>query len=384
MFDSLMSFLMENTLIAEYTNWIVILAAFIALIILILIVRYYRKNKYAIDFWIMNTFYNWPIIGRSYKHKNDLREKDGWTAGETKLCDDFYFEYSRMLGYNDNYYNMCRDYLKKSDEVETEPTPAWAMGILILLVFGEAIIFSRLILEFVSEWSKNEANTIAYGVAVVIAGLLVWLTDRTGKEWHKNSKIRKIRTWQKAENDQEKNSVMIPNHQIELQTSYEDDNDKRYQQLLNRIEKVNAKVKPSYTWTIGTGAVILFIAVIAFIQRATLNIEEIDSTPMAAYATFAFFSLLFIGIQSIGVYIGYAYSFISKQGKIAWEATKRYNTAAEFYRPISIKKDYIKSQAQINLGKLQKRMKLDDDDHRNTFEDFIYDKNKKSKELGNI
>ncbi len=377
-----MNFLMGKTITAEYENWIVITVGILLFILIIFAITYYRKNKYVIDFWIMNTFYNWPIIGRSFKHKNDINVKDGWTAGEVKLCDDYYFEYNRMLGYNDNYYNMSRDYLKKADEVETTPIPLVKWIMLFLLVFGEAIIFSRLILEFVSEWSKNEADIIAYGMALVIAGLLVWLTDETGKEWYKNSKINKVRIWNQNNKSEDKKSILVPDYRIELQTSFDDDNSSRSEQLLNRLEKVNAKVKPTYWWTMITFSLIAFIAYSAFVQRATLNIDEIASTPMAAYATFTLFSLLFIFIQAFGIRVGYKHSFGSKQGKEAWEATKKYKTATEFYTPISVKKEYIKSQARVNLGKLQKRMKAKEIHHTNTFEDYLFNKNNKAKEMG--
>ena len=100
-------------------------------------IKWYFRNKYIVNFWIMNTFYNWPLIGRKSKHKHDNTTNDGWTAGEVKLCEDYFFEYARMNNLNDNYYNLCSNYLGKSEEIGQKPIPFWVWSMLIIFVFAE-------------------------------------------------------------------------------------------------------------------------------------------------------------------------------------------------------------------------------------------------------
>ncbi len=387
MFESLIDFFLQDTLIQEYANWIVILSSVIIIAIVSWLIKWYSYNSYIVNFAIMNAFYNWPLIGRGSKHKKDNTTDKKWSAGEIKLCEDYYFEYHRMESLNDNYYNLCRDYLAKAEEIGRKPIPFLIWALLVVLVFAEAIIFGKLILTFVGEFSANEVKMFSLLVAFLLAIILVWITDRTGAEWYKNSKISKIKVWQKSE-DGDNKKVPIPNTQVSLQTSYLDNNSPKYQQLLNRIKNLNAKVTRSYLFTIVAVILISSIAIIAFIQRATLNVDTINETPYAAYATYIFFSLVFLFIQMIGIYVGYVYSFTSTEGKKAWYSIYKYNTSEEFYRPIYMHKEYIKSQAQINLGKLQKyfnnKHKNLDISSNNTFHEFIINKRNKEKQNNEI
>ncbi len=387
MFESIVNFLVQETLIVGYVNWVVLLAVVIITTVLIWTIKKYLNDKYAISFWIMNAFYNWPLIGRSSKHKKDITTDNGWTSGEIKLCEDYYFEYDRKRSLNDNYYNLSRDYLSKAEEIGRKPIPFWVWFLLVSLVFAEAVIFGKLILTFVGEFSTNEVKIFSLLVAFLLAIILVWITDRTGTEWYKNSKIKKIKVWQATE-DGDNKSVPIPNTQIGIQTSYLDNDDKKYKQLLNRVANLNATVSKSYGFTLVAIILISAIAIIAFIQRATLNVDTINETPYAAYATYIFFSLVFLFIQMIGIYVGYHYSFVSKEGEKAWRSIYKYNTADEFYRPIKTKTEYIKSQAQINLGKLQKYLNDKHEDLdielNNTFHEYVKIKNEKEKSHNEI
>ena len=313
--------------------------------------------KYSNDviFWRMNYFYRWPIIGRMSIHKKNLYRdlQSGWYNGEKQLCTDFYPMYWKYAEKNEYYFEACRDYLAKAGETGRRLRPKWSWIVLSIFVFGEATIFGKLILSFAGELSNNQIQWVSYIIAFLLAALLLFLTERTGEELYKNTLIKKIIFWHA--NDQDPmHTIPRPNLQVRLDKNDIDNNDKDYQQILNRLNDVNAEVRPVYYYSIGTLILITIIASIAFIERSSLNVDIISETPGGAYATYAFYSLVFFAIQAMSVGIGYLYGFSSKQGEDAWKETYKYSTVDDYLRPYKRRANYYAYLAQNRLSHLQK------------------------------
>lgn len=313
------------------------------------------KYWHDIAFWRMNFFYNWPLIGRMSKHKNSLHqdEKSKWYDGEKKLCADYYPYYKKYLGRNSDFFENCQSYLAKAGETGRKNTPIWLWVILIPMVLAEAYMFGLVVGSFLGNLTGNQVTQTAYIFAFLLAVGLVPLTKKTGYEWYNNSLIKKIVTWRNMDRENGVAANLRPNTQVRLDNNNIDANDKDYQQILNRLNSVNAEVKPSYGYTVVTIFVLATIAIISFVERAALNQDITDQTPVAAYATFFFFSLLFLIIQLIGILAGYTWGFASKQGEEAWKYTHTFLNVGEFIEYFDSKKEFVANIAQNKLSELQ-------------------------------
>ncbi len=82
--------------------------------------------------------------------------------------------------------------------------------------------------------SSNEQTMLAWFVAFLLSIAAVFLTELTGKEWHKNSLLKKIRGWWEIEGKQKKLNLM-PEKDISIDKTYNDNNSLKFQQVLNRV-----------------------------------------------------------------------------------------------------------------------------------------------------
>jgi len=332
---------------------------------IVLLYKYWND----VFFWRMNYFYRWPLIGRMSTHKKNLHKdvKTGWYNGEKQLCADFHPMYWKYAEKNEYYFEDCKDYLAKAGETGRSLRPWWIWVVLTIFVFGEATIFGQLILSFAGELSNNQIQWVSFIIALLLAILLLFLTERTGHELYKNSQIKKIRIWH-ASDKEPTHTTPRPNLQVRLDKNDIDSNDKDYQQILNRLNDVNAEVKPTHWYSISTLGLIIIIATIAFIERAALNVDMISETPGGAYATYAFYSLVFLALQGMGIGLGYLYGFASKQGKDAWKETYKHPTVDDYLRPYKIKADHYVYLAQNRLSHLQKYIRNQLQDENNDIE----------------
>lgn len=348
---------MMNLLTLPLSNW----KASTALISLFLLslgfLIWIVRNWDAFIFWKMNFFYRWPFIGRMSTHKVSLlrNEETGWYDGERRLCEDFYSRYSHFNNQSKNAYDDCINYLAKADEIGRAERPLWWWFVLAMFVVAEAAIFAKLILSFAGELSNNDIRWISLIVAGFIASALLFLTEKMGQELYKNSKIHKIILWHSHDKTAE-HTLPRPDLNVHLGNNKLDDNAKDYQKILNRMN-TNASVKPSYTWSIFTVLVIVSIATLAFIERAALNADLLmEGSAAGAYASYAFYSILFFIIQAMGIGLAYLYSFSSKEGKRAWKMTHKYINADDYLKYPKYQAKKIAEIAQNRLGYLQQHI----------------------------
>ncbi|MDD5406226.1 MAG: hypothetical protein PHE73_04690 [Sulfurovaceae bacterium] len=367
------------------TYWLLILG----IIGLISAAVWAYHNWDDVTFWKMNFLYRWSKIGRMNTHQTSLvrDEESGWYDGEKRLCEDFYPRYSRFANATEKTYENCKSYLSKANEIGRSLRPFWLWIVLWIFVVGEATIFAKLILSFQGELSNNDIKWISVVIAFLLAMVLLFLTDKSGHELYTNSQIKKIRIWY-SEDQNDTNKLLRPNLNVRLDNNDIDDNAPDYQQMLNRIKLTNAFVKPTYWWTIGTLSVIAFIAIAAFVERASLNMDMIEESASGAYMSYLFYSVVFLAIQAMGIGIGYLYGFASKEGLRAWRITHRYVSAEDYLHYPHREADRVAQLAQNRLGHLQKyilnKFPESNDEktlakmHARTFKAYIEEQGKKA------
>ncbi len=200
----------------------------------------------------------------------------------------------------------------------------------------------------------------------------------------------------------------MPEKDISIDKTYNDNNSLKFQQVLNRVP-ANASVMPNYTTTIITLTYICFLAVGAYLVRSytldadntelinqgtiyqqsnsqdamsileqssnedaiTLPAElaEVNQTAdekaeteatsartSASKVTFVILSVIFVMIQVVGIYFGFAFSYAGKESVKARNYTKHFNSAEELNDWLELKKDLIAAQAEAYLQHLREKL----------------------------
>jgi len=367
------------------------------MVLILATIVWWDKVKY----FFMNMRYSFPVIGKIARSGRgaQVRTDGDWFYSEKTLCDDFYSYYVKYNKSAD-FYEKCRDYLSKCQEIGRRKKGVLLSSLLIFLILFEAVGFAYVLAPFmVQNVSANDASMLAWFTAFLLSIAAVFLTDKMGEEIHHNSLIKKIRLG--FENDRNNPQTLEADNKVKLESTYLDDNQKSYVQMLNRVPH-NATVTPSYPWTITSVIYILIIAIGAFMVR-TYTLESIEtetvnnaaspfvtgssfsssSSPfelpseaetfnqasdqkaedekktavhMASLTTFIILSVIFVAIQVLGIMFGYLYSLSGTESTTAWKYTKNFNNAEEFANFYELRRDQIARDAQAKLSALQERL----------------------------
>ncbi|WP_036269185.1 hypothetical protein [Methylocaldum szegediense] len=348
-----------------------------------------------------------PLIGtiarESRKPHIKSRETDGvvWYKSEEALCARFYAHYISFTK-DAAFFDKCADYLNKADERGRRPKslPMWIGTIILVLL--EAYIFSLVLVPFMdNRVSSNQAIFAAWGLAIMIAVILVTVTHMMGWEIHRNALLKKARTWYENARRDHSAKALKPSGRIDLDRTYEDNDEPEYIQIVNRVPH-NASVKGGWVLTVVAVTLITIFAVGAYwIRSLTINEletgqvnnspftqqggldsggtmslfdlpqeaqndgqaaderanSEILSARIQAYkTTFAILSVIFVGIQIVGVMVGFFRSFAGKQSKDAAKFIGRFNSAEEFAAYYEQKRERIAADAQAALDALHQRI----------------------------
>lgn len=393
----------------------------LSFMVFVLAVRHWWDE---VRYFFMRMGWSFPLLGgiaRAGRSTHKLGE-DGWYPIETHLCGDFYRRYN-SFNKSPDYYQKCDDYLNKAEELGRSEKGILLWGLIIGLILLEAVGFAYVLAPFMAKnASSNEQTMLAWFVAFLLSIAAVFLTELTGKEWHKNELIKKIREW--WGNDQAATRQNLqPEKNISIDQTYGDNDSAKYIQLLNRVP-ANATVTTSYKVTIITIAYIISLAVGAYLVRSyTLEADttesvnqgqifetEQSSDPFAAMesagnaalakakaatratqssdgielpeelaevnhqadvkakdevtvartsaskVTFIILSVIYVMIQVVGIYFGYAFSLIGKESKKARRYTKDFNSASELNEWLKLKRELISADAENYLQQLQERL----------------------------
>ena len=373
--------------VAPYAAWSILFV----LIILIFVSYAWESVKW----WWLNTWNSFPVIGRIASSSKDFQLKDNgpWYASEWNLCGK-YQEYVALM--DENAFNEHKSYLALAQDNGRSNMSGWLWIVVIAMVFVEAMGFSYVLAGFtIPGASENLQQLGAIGVALLISLILLFATHAMGHELYKNSiKNTCDRLWN---NDKTSNKpVNIRGETVKLSDPQDIDKGMpEYTRILNRGEITTL---PSHKATILTVIFIVIIAIGATYVRGQvlekmLNNEVVDKSeqvhltsdgldmganvklPSAdktqdklaseeafqgsvsnerrgGWATFIVLAFIFVGLQGLGIYFGFRWSFYGKESKDAYNKVGKYST----YADVRDRYNYVFGVAQTNLNELQKRM----------------------------
>jgi hypothetical protein len=354
-----------------------------------------------VSYFYMNVAYTFPVLGRitRWTGKPPITNADGWMDSETRLCADYY-AYYQELNKSPDFYDKCRDYLNKVHETGRREKGFLMWMLIIGLIFFEAVGFAYVLAPFmVQNISANVAGMLAWFTAFLLSVAAVFFTEMAGREMHHSSLITKIRTWyeqSRTPRDLEADT------KVDIDNTYRDDDEPNYLKVLNRTDH-NARVTPKYTWTTVCLIYVLAIAIGAFVIRNySLKSMEVDlvSNPdafsqtqgasgklpdspfelpaesvqenqaaehasaqdkmeairAASLTTYIILSVIFLGIQGVGIVLSNRFSFAGKQSGQAWHYTRGFNNAEEFAAHFQNLRERVARDAQAKLTSLQSRL----------------------------
>ncbi|NGZ86129.1 hypothetical protein [Duganella aceris] len=350
-----------------------------------------------IKWWWFNTWVCFPVIGRIATLARDANEDvayPGWFCGERTLCQ----EYKNFVPVQDEHdFNEKITYLTKAGDNGRRDTPGWIWLLTVSMVFVEALGFSYVLAGYtIPGASENLQQAGAYGIAFLIAAILVAFTHFAGHELYKSGRIKNARReWVEDRRRAKLSTGTIPL----ARPQHSDDGQPTYTQLCNRVG-----AHPTYMVSIATLAMVLLIAgaatyvrgqvlekelVVRVTQagrqidggdRAALDrwdlspsavrlpdadvasdhdadkkvaVDEADLDRHGGWATFIMLAFVFLFLQLLGVIFGYSWGFAGENSALAFRdiGGGRYSSYAavrEAYRRVA-------DTAQTRLAVLQQK-----------------------------
>lgn len=407
---------MEDIKLFVLMYWQAISLALSAMLFAVAVKVWWEEVRY----FFMRISWSFPLLGgisRAGRSTHKLGE-DGWYPVETQLCGDFYRRY-KSFNKSPDYYEKCDDYLNKAEELGRSEKGLFLWSLIIGLILLEAVGFAYVLAPFMAKnASSNEQTMLAWFVALLLSIAAVFLTELTGKELHKNELINKIREWWSNERESQRCNLQ-PEKNISIDKTYGDNNSPKYIQLLNRVP-ANATVTTSFKISIVTAIYIISLAVGAYLVRSyTLDAENTESVNqaeifnadagasagsddpfavmeqagaqvakattdglelpaemaavnenadkkakdeaggargIASKVTFIILSIIYVMIQVVGIYFGYAFSLFGKESAKARHYTKDFNSAEELNDWLKLKRDLVSADAESYLQQLQEKL----------------------------
>lgn len=360
-----------------------------------------------VSYFFLNLMSSLPLIGyitRLSRSNEPRRNSTGglaWYPAEEAICAK-YWQYYKTSNLDADFYLRCVNYLNKVDERGRKPTGIILWCVSVALVLLEAFIFALVLSPFIANnISANQAEFSAIVISVLIGVVLVPATHLMGSELHKNTLLKKIRYWYNEARHGGTARGLSKNTEISLETTRLDDNDPNYLQMLNRVTH-NAQITPQY-WATGIAlALILFFAVGAYFVRAAtidaIDTQAVNGSPFsqqtgaaasnspfdlpaaavednasadrqaareitdnrvfASKLTFIILSVIFVGVQLIGILVGLFRSFAGIESKAASKYIGNFSGSEEFAAWHAARRERVERDAQEKLTSLQNRLMM--------------------------
>lgn len=378
--------------------WAILLSVFS----MVLIKVYWDQIKW----WWMNTWYAFPLIGKSARlARDDTRDQknEGWLVSERTLCDD----YSKFIGVNTReQFEKYNSYLERAGDLGRKPLSPFMWILIAALVVVEAMGFSYVLAGYTIPGASEAMQTYgSMGIAFLISVILVAFTHYSGGELYRNSKVKEARQeWR----DAGKQGQLTYKTNVSLQNNSEDDDKPHFTQMAHRVGK-----KPVYIVSVLTLIFVLVVAVFATYVRGVVLEKELTAEVVGAqtsyfdapkelaavaqeaeakaiqdtqdldrqggWGTFIVLAFIFVFLQVLGVILGYKYGFAGLQSKQAYEGlgNGRFHTYDEVLNHV----DEVIGVAQARLGDLQQRLEMSNSVNGNqavntqkTFRDFLLER----------
>lgn len=376
------------------------------MVLTIVVMRWWDEVKY----FLLNVGCSFPVVGfvarasrRAQVEDREAGSATTWYKTERELCTQYHRFYERV-NKDASFYEKCANYLNKVEERGRKPTGMVLWIASIFLVILEAFIFALVLSPFIAtNISANQAEFSAIIVSLLIGTILVPATHLMGAEIHKNGLISKARLWHmqaKRDNDAQK---LQSDSRVDLDHTTLDDGQPKYLHIINRVQH-NATVTPVWWKTVIAIVLIGVFAIGAYLIRSStineMETQQVNASPFAsseqtspftspsdspfelpsaaqadgqqaddraaseiaddrifAYKlTFIILSVIFVGVQIIGVLIGMFRSFAGIQSKEAAGYITGFSSAGEFAAYHELKREQVARDAEAQLSSLQERI----------------------------
>ncbi|MEZ8142076.1 hypothetical protein [Enterovibrio sp. FF113] len=359
---------------------------------------YYKREAFAL--WLKSLWYRLPLIGVNNRLSKRLGLNDqNWFNSETEVCSAFLKNYVENEA-DEEHYQQASVYLDKVGDKGVNPLKWYhwlGLSILVLIeAAGFAYVLAGFTLQDASESLQKEA---AVAIALIISALLVALTHTMGGEIYRNQQIDKVRLrWQNSEN---KTNIIEPDNTVSLKSrrNHIDDNEPGWQQMANRLDKVNAQFSKSWALTIITLSFIAIVAVGATYVRGQvlekLAIEEVqgasentdiavfdnpfaavpkegrdaneeaskiaedekrDAHKKAGWTTFVILAVIFVAMQFYSIYLGFKTTFSGRESKEAYNYINEFDNVTNFINYYAARQEAVARAAQRVLSDLQAKI----------------------------
>ncbi|MFP1752896.1 hypothetical protein ACLECX_09495 [Lonsdalea quercina] len=395
------------------------------MVLTLVVIRWWN----TVSYFFLNLAASFPLIGhiarlsRSHEPRRPGTGNKEWYPSEEALCAKYY-AYHQTTSRDASFYRRCVDYLDKVEERGRKPTGIVLWLCSIALVILEAFIFALVLSPFIANnISANQAEFSALVISVLIGVILVPATHLMGAELHKNTLLKKIRYWHSEARHNKSAKELMSSHRITLENSRDDDGEPNYIQILNRINH-GVQVKPQYWCTFVALVLITTFAFGAyFIRAATINAMEtqaVNASPFsqsgaesggspfelpaaavednhaadkqavaevasnrvfASKLTFIILSVIFVGVQLIGILIGIFRSFAGIDSAKAAKYIGNFSGSDEFAAYHAARRERVERDAQQKLATLQNRLMMQRQNGRSeplsqmpTFDDYVLGK----------
>ncbi|WGL28478.1 hypothetical protein OWC53_02475 [Pectobacterium brasiliense] len=396
------------------------------LLVLMTLVLVFIRWWDQVSYFFLNLMSSMPLIGhvsrlsRANEPRRQGTGKLAWYPAEEAICAK-YWQYYKTSNLDADFYLRCVNYLNKVDERGRKPTGVILWGCSVVLVLLEAFIFALVLSPFIANnISANQAEFSAIVISVLIGVVLVPATHLMGAELHKNTLLKKIRYWYSEARHSGSAKGLSKNPEISLENTRLDDSEPNYIQMLNRVTH-NVHVKPQYWATAVALALIIFFSVGAYLVRAaTINAmdtqavngspfsqmvqtsevspfdlpagavadnakadtqasqEITDNRVFASKLTFIILSVIFVGVQLIGILIGIYRSFAGIESKAAAKYIGNFSGSEEFASWHAMRRERVERDGQEKLTALQNRLMMKRTNSQSeplttlpTFDDYI-------------
>ena len=321
-----------------------------------------------------------------------IPDRHGRFPVQNVLCGDFMHPYTKSRK-DLSQFDLAHSYLRKACELGRHMIPLWLKALLAALVGAEAVVFSMVLVEYgLDSVTPSQQPLYAGLIGTVLAIVLMLMTHIAGKEWHRNELIKKAGEMGR-ENTRNGGtpspSALASNNKVSIMNDKLDDDASPYEQLLNRLH-TNYTLTPDWRWTKGTVAFIVILMALSFIVR--LSVSDIIAPPAFAaesmdmsglgmegmedlfgddmgleassdfwsttgsLSTLLIFTMIFLGIQALSIFVSRAYGFASIEGREAYKIISKYRTREDFINDQQALELEIINAAQAKLNQLNQRI----------------------------
>lgn len=382
------------SLAAEYRTLLSIVVCTLSIIILL------HNYWESVSVWLKSIFYRMAVIGRNSRLSKRLElDGQGWFNTEREVCNAFIRDYEKFNA-DEEHYQQASQYLDKVGDKGITPLKWFHWFGISLLVIVEASGFAYVLAGFtLQDASESLQKEAAIAIAFLISALLVLLTHTMGGELYRNQQIDKVRLrWNNSTN---KSAIIEPDNMVSLKSkrNHIDDEQPGWQQMANRLNKVNANFSKTWSMTIIT---LVFMGIVAVgatyvrgqvleklaieqvqgekaskndaftfndpfaapqeakqVNNASDNIaeeEKMSAHKKAGWTTFIILAVIFLAMQCYSIYLGFKTTFSGKESKEAYRYVYKFENVTDYIRYYSKKRESVGRVAQSVLSHLQSKI----------------------------